>query len=172
MRIRRDRLRELRESRGMTQKGLAATLGCSRAAVSTWETTGRLPHPKRLQPLADALGVSVFELLDDWSSSTLRYLRAAAGMLQRDVAGLLNVAPSTYCDVETGRQSVPDRWVPILATTYGVSPEIVRGNPRAALQENDGGGMDHDSHAPATAAPVPTSEPRNECATPRRIPFG
>ena len=150
MRIRRERLRELRKERGMTQEVLAAAVGCSRAAVSTWETTGRLPHPKRLQLLADVLGVSVFELLDDWSSSTLRCLRAAAGMLQRDVAGLLNVTPSTYCDVETGRQNLPDRWVPVLASTFGVPSEVVRGAPRDVMKNCDGG-TDDCSRASASA---------------------
>ncbi|MFI7142858.1 helix-turn-helix domain-containing protein [Streptomyces massasporeus] len=154
VRIRRERLRELRESRDMTQSRLAAALGCSRAAVSTWETTGRLPHPKRLHRLADVLGVPVWEFLDGCSSSTLRCLRTAAGMLQRDVAGLLNVATSTYCDVETGRQNLPDRWVPILATAYGVPPEIVRGQPLASSQENGDGSTDCDSRTPGAAPPI------------------
>lgn len=138
----------------MTQRQLAAALGCSRAAVSTWETTGRLPHPKRLQRLAEVLGVHVWELLDDWGLSTLRCLRTAAGMLQREVAGLLNVAPSTYCDVETGRQNVPDRWVPILADAYGVPPEIIRGQLPDRAEKDGGEGAECGSRAPAATPPL------------------
>ena len=53
----------LREQKGMTQAQLAQTLGVSSKAVSKWETAKGLPDISLLQPLAQALGVSVIELL-------------------------------------------------------------------------------------------------------------
>jgi transcriptional regulator with XRE-family HTH domain len=126
VRIRRERLRHLRRTRGMTQSQLAAFLGCSRGAVSTWETTGRLPRPLRLQQLASALGVPVSELVEEGESFSLRSLRIRAGLLQQDVARLLKVTKSTYCHVERGRQRVPPRWFPILSDTFGVPTEWLR----------------------------------------------
>lgn len=56
-------IRQLRERRGLTQKALAERLFVSDKAVSKWETGRGLPDGTLLQPLAEALGVSLPELL-------------------------------------------------------------------------------------------------------------
>ena len=56
-------IRRLREGRGFTQSGLAEKLCVSDKAVSKWETGRGYPDITLIQPLADALGVSVMELL-------------------------------------------------------------------------------------------------------------
>lgn len=57
-------IKQLRESRKMTQAELAARIGVSGKAVSKWETAKGLPDISLLQPLAQALGVSVIELMN------------------------------------------------------------------------------------------------------------
>ncbi|MFF2548367.1 helix-turn-helix transcriptional regulator [Kitasatospora sp. NPDC058063] len=126
MRIRRGRLRELRMQHGMTQSQIAELLNCSRSTVSTWETTGRPPRPFRLRKLADLLGVSVREIVEFGILPTLREMRIAAGMRQADIARRLRVQTSTYCDVETGRQNVPPRWIPILSAEFCVSKDFLQ----------------------------------------------
>lgn len=54
---------QLRKGQGLTQKELAAQLYVSDKAVSKWERNLSLPDVVLLQPLADALGVTVEELL-------------------------------------------------------------------------------------------------------------
>ena len=56
-------IKQLREQRGMTQAELADRIGVGSKAVSKWETGKGLPDSTLLQPLAQALGVSVIELL-------------------------------------------------------------------------------------------------------------
>ena len=56
-------IRDLRESRGMTQAELADQIGVSGKAVSKWETGKGLPDISLLQPLASALHVSLIELM-------------------------------------------------------------------------------------------------------------
>ena len=56
-------IRQLREVRNMTQGELGETIGVSGKAVSRWETGKGLPDITLLEPLAQALGVSVMELL-------------------------------------------------------------------------------------------------------------
>ena len=56
-------IKALREAKGMTQTELAARIGVSGKAVSKWETAKGLPDISLLQPLAQALGVSVVELM-------------------------------------------------------------------------------------------------------------
>ena len=56
-------IRQLREGRNMTQGELGEKIGVSGKAVSRWETGKGLPDITLLEPLAQALGVSVMELL-------------------------------------------------------------------------------------------------------------
>ena len=64
-----DVIRALRESKKMTQEELAARLFVSGKAVSKWETGNGYPDISLLEPLAEALGISVIELLSG------RYIR-------------------------------------------------------------------------------------------------
>ena len=57
-------IRNLREDRRMTQAELAEKLGVSSKTVSKWETAKGLPDISLLQPLAQALGISVIELMN------------------------------------------------------------------------------------------------------------
>ena len=57
-------IKALRESRKMTQAELADKLGVSSKTVSKWETAKGLPDISLLQSLAQALGISVIELMN------------------------------------------------------------------------------------------------------------
>ena len=57
-------IKDLREKRGMTQAELADKIGVSSKTVSKWETAKGLPDITLLQPLAQALGISVIELMN------------------------------------------------------------------------------------------------------------
>ena len=58
-------VRQLREKRGLTQAQLAEKLHVSDKTVSKWETAKGLPDISLVEPLAQALGVSVIELMQD-----------------------------------------------------------------------------------------------------------
>ena len=70
-------IRRLRESRKMTQEELAERIHVSGKAVSKWETGHGFPDVSLLEPLADALGISVIELL---SGEDVRNRNRAADM--------------------------------------------------------------------------------------------
>ena len=57
-------IKQLREGRGLTQAELAQMIGVSSKTVSKWETAKGLPDITLLQPLAQALGISVIELMN------------------------------------------------------------------------------------------------------------
>lgn len=57
-------IKALRERRNLTQSQLAQLLGVSDKTVSKWETAKGLPDISLLQPLAQALGISVIELMN------------------------------------------------------------------------------------------------------------
>ena len=57
-------IKQLRETVRLTQAELAERIGVSSKTVSKWETGKGLPDITLLQPLAQALGVSVIELMN------------------------------------------------------------------------------------------------------------
>ena len=57
-------VKHLREKRNMTQAELAEIIGVSSKTISKWETAKGLPDISLLQPLAQALGISVIELMN------------------------------------------------------------------------------------------------------------
>lgn len=78
-----------------------------------------------LAQIATLLGVSPDDLIDA-SGVTLKDLRTAGGLRQRDISAILGVAPSTYCDVERSRQNIPPRWIPVLAEALGKTESTLR----------------------------------------------
>jgi transcriptional regulator with XRE-family HTH domain len=57
-------IKALREARKLTQAELAETVGVSSKTISKWETAKGLPDITLLLPLAQALGISVIELMN------------------------------------------------------------------------------------------------------------
>ena len=57
-------IRQLREARKLTQAELAERIGVSSKTISKWETLRGLPDISLLQPLAQALGISLIELMN------------------------------------------------------------------------------------------------------------
>ena len=72
-------IRRLREGKKLTQGALAEKIGVSFKAVSKWETGRGLPDISLLEPLAQALGVSVMELM---SGETVSNRNVSCNMLR------------------------------------------------------------------------------------------
>ena len=58
-----EKINELRKKSNMTQEMLADALGVTAQAVSKWERGNACPDIAILDEIADALGISLFELL-------------------------------------------------------------------------------------------------------------
>ena len=70
-------IRKLRENKKLTQEELAEKLFVSSKAVSKWETGQGFPDISLLEPLANALDISVIELL---SGEDIRNLNRSSNM--------------------------------------------------------------------------------------------
>ena len=87
-------LAQMRKEMGLTQKELADRLNVTDKAVSKWETGKGFPDVKLLEPLAQALGVSLVELMQGrrQEADTLTVAEAdaavsqAMGQLERSTA--------------------------------------------------------------------------------------
>jgi transcriptional regulator with XRE-family HTH domain len=61
--LRGKRLRAFRQSAGLSQSELAQRLGVHRSNIGFWENNGIIPRSDLLTPMAEALGVTVNDLL-------------------------------------------------------------------------------------------------------------
>ena len=59
------RMKTLRKSKGLTQKGLAETVNVSRIYIQSLESNRRLPSMKLLKRLAEALDVDIVDLVQN-----------------------------------------------------------------------------------------------------------
>ena len=57
-------IKQLREQRNLTQSELGELIGVSSKTISKWETAKGLPDVSLLQPLAQALNISLIELMN------------------------------------------------------------------------------------------------------------
>ena len=72
-------IKTLREKMGLTQAELASILGVSDKEVSKWETAKGLPDITLIEPLANALSVSVMELM---TGDTVRNKNISSNVLR------------------------------------------------------------------------------------------
>ena len=75
-------IKQLRETKHMTQNELADKIGVSSKAISKWETAKGLPDITLLEPLAQALETSVMELM---SGQTIINKNTSANMLRSKI---------------------------------------------------------------------------------------
>lgn len=75
-------IKRLREARGLTQAELGEKIGVGSKAVSKWETARGLPDVSLIEPLAEALGVSVMELMN---GEKIRNQNVCANMLRTKI---------------------------------------------------------------------------------------
>lgn len=59
-------IKQKRLDLGLTQKELAVKIGVDQSAVAQWENGKTAPNRGRLMRVAEALGCSVSDLLDDY----------------------------------------------------------------------------------------------------------
>ena len=76
---------DLRKSQNLTQRDLADKLGVSQSHIARWETEKSQPRKKALEELAEALSVSIEELLAGGKEN----LRAALEIEDSELLSLL-----------------------------------------------------------------------------------
>lgn len=67
------RIRDRREARKMSRSQLARQVGLTSASIWNWETRGRVPRPRVLSKVAEALNVSELFLAEGRNSADLSY---------------------------------------------------------------------------------------------------
>ena len=83
-----EKIKALREVRGMTQTELARRLGVTRSGVNAWEMGISVPSTQYVVELAEFFGVSTDYLLGIDSTATV----SVAGLSEEEIATLVAVA--------------------------------------------------------------------------------
>ena len=82
-----DRIKLLREQKGMTQAELARKLGVTRSGVNAWEMGVTVPSTQYVVELSLLFGVSADVLLDFKPTKTV----SVDGLTDREIASILSV---------------------------------------------------------------------------------
>ena len=110
---------QLRKERGLTQRELADRLHVTDKAVSKWETGKGFPDLKLLEPLAQALNVSLVELLQGE--------RTPSPTLTKEEAGQAAVRAMEQSQKNTARRYLRlFRWVLTAGAALCAFPLAVR----------------------------------------------
>ena len=94
-------IKELREKHKLTQSELADKLNVSDKTISKWETGKGYPDITLLEPIAEAFGVSVTELI---SGKSFTSVRSAAILSTAWVKPSYSAMECSYCHVRLKRQ--------------------------------------------------------------------
>jgi transcriptional regulator with XRE-family HTH domain len=104
-----DRLRQTRESRGLSQAELASKTGMQPAAISHFETGQRSPSFENLRKLADALSISVDYLLGRIDEEQHGQGLAAAPRAQQLFRHAEKLSEEGFSQLETMAQVLRER---------------------------------------------------------------
>lgn len=120
-----EKLRSLREAKGLSLNELAKKAGISPSHLSEIERDRAKASLKTLEKLAQALDVPVFSILRDYEEDTLgarlRRLREKMGLSQKELALRTGLSPSLIGQIETGRSQPSLATLHLLADVLGVS---------------------------------------------------
>lgn len=132
-----ERLTELRDKMGYTQKEIAITLKVSGPTVSQWESGIKVPKNKNLERLADLYGVSTDYLMGRTeetnlvppfdSGTALHTARLANNMTPQDIAIIANVGPATVKAWEANRPKAPRDKLALIAGALNMPLEELAG---------------------------------------------
>lgn len=100
------RLRDARETKGLSQSQLAELLGLRNTDVWRWENKIRRPSPDALRRLAEAVGVAPVDLTDAADEPTLADLRQIAGLTQANAGRALGLSTDQWALLEHGRGDI------------------------------------------------------------------
>jgi transcriptional regulator with XRE-family HTH domain len=93
------RLKQLRESAGLSLRELARRIGEDHSNVRYWETSGNLPRSDVLMPMARALGVTVEQLLGEAKPKLMRAPKGKIGEVFESVTRLPRRQQQKIADV-------------------------------------------------------------------------
>ncbi|MGW6558502.1 helix-turn-helix domain-containing protein [Streptomyces hydrogenans] len=123
----RARVRSVRRAAEISQSDVAAALGAADSTVAGWELGSSVPDQEKLPALAEVLGRSVDALFPRDGLPDLTDLRCDAGLYRYEMAAVIGTkSDGPVAGAEQGVRRLKDRYLPLLATAYGVTVDEVK----------------------------------------------
>lgn len=118
------KVRVLRQEKGLSLAELAGRVGISTSYLSEIERDGVYPAVHTLKRLAEELGVAISSLVGTGTSmgQKLRQVREQQGMSQAALARAAGISPGMVGQIEHGRVQPSLQTIERLAAVVGVSP--------------------------------------------------
>ncbi|MBK6012579.1 helix-turn-helix transcriptional regulator [Streptomyces sp. MBT53] len=158
----RSRLRAVRRAAEIYQAAVGEALGVSDSAVASWEGGAQTPDPEKLSALARALGSDVDVLFPRSGPPDLTDLRCDAGYYQYETAALIGTkSAGPVAAAERGERQLKDKYVPALATAYGVSEEDLRRAEARSIAKTQGVQVEEPAPSGAGRTSVPGAPPES-----------
>ncbi|WP_432408875.1 helix-turn-helix domain-containing protein [Wukongibacter sp. M2B1] len=128
-----EKLKSLREKKGLSQTELGKIFSVSEAAIYFWESNKRPPTYQLLNKLANYFDVSPRFLLgyDDIDKTIfgnrLKYLREDRFLTQHDLGGVINIPQNTISNYEKGKNFPTVETLYLLADYFNISIDYLVG---------------------------------------------
>ena len=124
-----NRIRELREPRNVSQEELATTLDTTQQSISLYESGKREPKLEVWQKLADFFNVSVPYLqgFDEHKSNRLKELRQKKRVSQGDLAKAIGLTRQAISQYESEKRNPSEKVWQQLADYFDVSVPYLKG---------------------------------------------
>lgn len=104
------KIKDLRDSKNMTQQELADDLGISQRTVASWETGGKMPSNKLIKKIADYFYVST-DFLFDRTDDPFFVKKSRNGIIvlsaKKEPPALTDGEPATRVDLSVSSDDLP-----------------------------------------------------------------
>ncbi|MER8036123.1 helix-turn-helix transcriptional regulator [Streptomyces hydrogenans] len=142
-------VRSVRRAAEISQSDVASALGAADSTVAGWELGSSVPDQEKLPALAQVLGRPVDALFPRDGLPDLTDLRCDAGLYRYELAAVIGTkSDGPVAGAEQGVRRLKDKYLPLLATAYGITlDEVKRAQERSMARDHgeEGGGESADA---------------------------
>ncbi|MEV7090150.1 helix-turn-helix transcriptional regulator [Streptomyces sp. NPDC093085] len=123
----RERVRAVRRAANVSQADVASALGAADSTVAGWETGATAPDQEKLPALAKVLNRDLDELFPRDGLPDLSDLRCDAGLYRYETRAVIGTkSDGPVAGAEQGVRPLKDKYVPALASAYGVTEDELK----------------------------------------------
>lgn len=123
----RERVRAVRRAADISQADVASALGAADSTVAGWESGATTPDQEKLPALADVLHRPLDDLFQRDGLPDLTDLRCDAGLYRYETKAIIGTkSDGPVAGAEQGVRRLKDRYIPLLATAYGVTEDELK----------------------------------------------
>lgn len=116
-----ENIKKYREKKGLTQKELGAALGLAEITIRQYESNKREPKYEILFSIADALNVSIDDLMNIDTGKRIKEERVKAKLTQEKLAQSAEISVFTLQKYESGDRNPKIEQLKKLANALGIS---------------------------------------------------